>query len=169
MAKRFMYAILFMFTVFNLNESNLVEIVYPSEYNSSEIVESTAYEFVPISTMIGFGFIGVCFLTLTVAKIMLTSSDKYMMSNRYDLIIFKPPDKKAQTGGPRRVYSNNQASQHNLNAAAATGIDLSILNGRGPLNQFGGAASANANANVALPQSAFSNGSTKGVIPPLSS
>lgn len=95
----------------------------------------TAYEFTPLATIIGFAFIGICFLLLTIAKIMFASSDQYMMNNRYDLVIFKAPTKNTVMG-PRRVYSNSTANAHNLQAAQSCGFDVSMLNSRNSYNAF---------------------------------
>lgn len=68
-----------------------------------------------------------------IAKIMYTSSDQYRTTNKFDLVLFKPPSKSAGGAtaiGPRRIYSNNNANLQNLNAAAASGVDFSILNVR---------------------------------------
>lgn len=108
-------------------KANKIDITLPVEGSAS----STSYEFIPVSTIIGFSFVAVCLVLLAVAKIMYASSDQYMMNNRYDLVIFKPPTKNSVIG-PRRVYTNSTASTHNLNAAAACGFDVSMLNTRNP-------------------------------------
>ena len=112
-------------------DANQVEAKIPIE----PIVSPTAYNFFPISTIIGLGFIVVCFLLLAIAKIMFTSSAQYMANNRYDLVIFKPPTtgKNEKDKGPKRVYTNVTANSHNISAAKACGFDVSMLNTRNPL------------------------------------
>ena len=96
----------------------------PIESPVKTIQPANQYEFIPISTMVGLGFIAACFLLLTIAKIINANSDQYMSNNRFDLIIFKPPTKNSVIG---RVYSNNNANVHNLAAAASSGFDVSVL------------------------------------------
>ena len=103
-----------------ISEANQVSIESPVKPIKSE----GQYEFVPISTLVGFGFIGVCFLLLTISKMMYANSDQYMANNRFDLVIFKPPTKNSVIG---RVYSNNTANAHNLAAATSSGFDVSML------------------------------------------
>lgn len=123
-------SIIFLLTILIFREAkaSLQPIEIPDSSHSSE---TTAYEFTPLATIIGFAFIAICFLLLAIAKIMFASSDQYMMNNRYDLVIFKAPTKNTVVG-PRRVYSNNTANTHNLNAAQACGFDVSMLNSRNP-------------------------------------
>lgn len=123
------FSLICLFTRSNLIETNKVEISYPIEHARN----STAYEFVPIATIIGFSFTIVCLLLLAIAKLMFTSSDQYMMNNRYDLVIFKPPTKHSAIG-PRRGYKNSDANTNNLNAASACGFDLTTLTKRSSLN-----------------------------------
>jgi hypothetical protein len=87
------------FTYSNLAQSNLIEITYPVPVNATE---SHEYYFTPWATIIGFVFIGVSFGLLAIAKLMFDSTDQYMMNNRYDLVIFKPPTNKSILG-PRRL------------------------------------------------------------------
>ena len=104
----------------SVSEANKIEVRSPVK----PIKSVGQYEFVPVSTLVGFAFIGICFLLLTIAKIVYTNSDQYMTNNRFDLIIFKPPTKNSVIG---RVYSNNNANTHNLTAAATSGFDVSML------------------------------------------
>lgn len=104
---------------------NQIEIEHP-------IIEhrnTTAYEFIPQITIIGFGFTFISFFLLIIAKLMYNSSDHYMMNNRYDLIIFKPPTKHSLLE-LRRVYKNSEASEHNLNAALSSGFDITKITNR---------------------------------------
>jgi hypothetical protein len=130
------YVIIFLTIValdnLTVTNANLIEIEYPK--GTHQTVPNT-YEFVPMATIIGFVFIAVCFTLLAVAKIMFASTDQYMMNNRYDLVIFKPPTNKSVLG-PRRVYSNTAVNAHNLAAAQACGFDISMLNGRNPYTSF---------------------------------
>ena len=120
------------FTYSNLAQSNLIEITYPVPVNTTE---SHEYYFTPWATIIGFVFIGVSFGLLAIAKLMFDSTDQYMMNNRYDLVIFKPPTNKSILG-PRRVYSNTAVNAHNLAAAAASGFDVTMLNSKNPYTSF---------------------------------
>lgn len=90
------------------------------------------YQFFPNSTKVGFAFVGVWLGFILIAKIMYTSSDQYRTTNKYDLVLFKPPNKASASLaiGPRRIYSNNTANVQNLSAAAASGIDFSVINVR---------------------------------------
>ena len=106
--------------LYSLCEANEVPIQAPVK----TITPEAQYVFIPVSTMVGLGFIAICFLILTIAKIINANSDQYMSNNRYDLIIFKPPTKNSVIG---RVYSNNTANAHNLSAASASGFDISVL------------------------------------------
>lgn len=102
-----------------------------------------AHEFTPVPTVVGFIFIGVWLGFILIAKIMYNSSDQYKINNRYDLVIFKPAAKNSLIG-PRRIYSNNNVNNQNINAAATSGIDLSILNIR---NIYNSVPNANTNEN----------------------
>ena len=105
------------------------------------------HEFFPNSTKIGFGFVGIWVAFILIAKIMYTSSDQYKTTNKYDLVIFKPPAKYSAIG-PRRIYSNNNVNLQNINAALASGIDLSVLNVRNTFqNQPGQSQSQTENLN----------------------
>ncbi len=106
--------------VYSLCEANQV----PIESPIPTIEPEAQYVFTPVATLVGLGFIAICFLVLTIAKIINSNSDQYMANNRYDLIIFKPPSKNSNIG---RVYSNNTANAHNLSAATACGFDISLL------------------------------------------
>ena len=131
--RKFLFVVvIFLFSYVKITENRLVTPTYPLPFNETI---STAYEFVPLATIIGFGFLGVCFLLLAIAKIMYQSSNQYMMNNQYDLVIFKPPTKNSNNG-PCRVYSNVNANAHNLNAAANCGFDVSMLNARNPYTAF---------------------------------
>lgn len=126
------------FTIFTKQtDANLLTINYPVEINQT-LVERHGYPFTPIATIIGFVFIGISFSFLAIAKILYASSDQYMMNNRFDLVIFKPPTNKSILG-PRRVYSNTVANAHNLTAATAVGFDVSMLSARNPYTSFLGA------------------------------
>lgn len=92
------------------------------------------YEFFPNSTKIGFAFVGIWVGFILIAKIMYTSSDQYKTTNKFDLVLFKPPTKNSAIG-PRRIYSNNNANLQNINAALSSGIDLSVLNVRNSFSQ----------------------------------
>lgn len=92
------------------------------------------YEFTPIPTIVGFVFVGIWLGFILVAKIMYNSSDQYKINNRFDLVIFKPAAKNSLIG-PRRIYSNNNVNTQNINAAASSGVDLSMLNIRTSFNQ----------------------------------
>jgi hypothetical protein len=105
-----------------------------SQLNSNYTVSAgdghkTIY-FTPLATIIGFIFIGVNFFLLAIIKIYYLSSDQYNIQNRFDLVIFKPPTKSSNRIGLRRIYKNSKASMHNLNAAIASGFDVSKLNDR---------------------------------------
>lgn len=113
-------ALILFISFYPLCQANEVPIQAPVK----TITPEAQYVFTPISTMVGLGFIAICFLILTIAKIINANSDQYMSNNRYDLIIFKPPTKNSVIG---RVYSNNSANTHNLNAASASGFDISVL------------------------------------------
>ena len=84
------------------------------------------YKFIPGSTIAGFVFVSVWFGFIVIAKIMGSSSDKYKINNKFDLVIFKPATKDSLIG-PRRIHSNNNIYIHNINAATACGFDLSAL------------------------------------------
>lgn len=129
--KSIIFLVAVCFNIIRETNASLQPIEITDSSHSSET--STAYEFTPLATIIGFAFIAICFLVLAIAKIMFASSDQYMMNNRYDLVIFKAPTKNTVMG-PRRVYSNNTANTHNLNAAQACGFDVSMLNTRNPYN-----------------------------------
>lgn len=112
-------------------------------HNSDEYCKPTTrdtdklkYQFFPNSTKVGFAFVGVWLTFILVAKIMYTSSDQYRTTNKYDLVLFKPPNKASASSaiGPRRIYSNNGANMQNINAAAASGIDFSVLNVRSAMS-----------------------------------
>ncbi len=100
----------------------MVQSQYP-ELDSDQIAE-----FTPVASIIGFIFIGVNFLILAIIKTYYLSSDQYNIQNRFDLVIFKTPQKNGKKLGARSIYKNSKASMHNLNAAAACGFDLSKLN-----------------------------------------
>lgn len=113
-------------------EANLLTISYPNEVNQTAIDESKHdYPFTPVATIIGLVFIAISFSFLAIAKILYASSDQYMMNNRFDLVIFKPPTNKSVLG-PRRIYTNTITHSHNLAAAQACGFDVSMLNTRNP-------------------------------------
>lgn len=96
------------------------------EYNNVDTVISGKYEFVPVSSIVGLVFVSTWFLFVIVAKITYSSTDQYKIANRFDLVIFKPATKNSLIG-PRRIYSNNNVNIQNINAAAASGLDLSFL------------------------------------------
>lgn len=124
--------IFYILTIWALRaQANKIDIVYPVHQQ----INSTAYEFVPMATIIGFSFTGICFFLLVFAKIMFTSSDQNMSKNRYDLVIFKPATRNSNLG-LRRVYKNLKASNHNLNAAAASGFNVSMLINRNSYNSI---------------------------------
>lgn len=103
---------------------------------STTDTDKLKYQFFPNSTKVGFAFVGVWLTFILVAKIMYTSSDQYRTTNKYDLVLFKPPNKASASSaiGPRRIYSNNGANMQNINAAAASGIDFSVLNVRSAMS-----------------------------------
>ena len=111
--------------IYSIN-GNMIETEYPNEEYSNS--SSHAYEFVPVSTVIGFSVLGVSFLLLAIAKVIFASSDQYMANNRYDLVIFKQVTSKQQVH--QRLVNTNNANVHNLNAAAACGFDISMLQNR---------------------------------------
>ncbi|CAF0719070.1 unnamed protein product [Brachionus calyciflorus] len=124
------FIVLSQILIISLVKGNKIEIEHPNV----EVKNSTAYEFVPRVTLIGLGFTAISFLLLALAKIMYSSSEHYTMNNKYDLAIFKAPNKNSLVG-LRRVYKNNDASDHNLNAALACGFDITkILNHNYELN-----------------------------------
>jgi hypothetical protein len=86
----------------------------------------TEFNFIPASTIAGLLFVGVWFAFILIAKIMYSSTDQYKLNNRFDLVIFKPATKNSLIG-PRRIYSNNNVNIQNMNAATASGMDLSFL------------------------------------------
>lgn len=102
-----------------------------------------AHEFTPVPTVVGFIFIGAWLGFILIAKIMYNSSDQYKINNRYDLVIFKPAAKNSLIG-PRRIYSNNNVNSQNINAAATSGIDLSVLHIR---NSYNSVSNTNTNEN----------------------
>ncbi|RMZ99152.1 hypothetical protein BpHYR1_037493 [Brachionus plicatilis] len=102
-----------------------------------------AHEFIPVPTIAGFIFIGVWLGFIMIAKIMYNSSDQYKINNRFDLVIFRPAAKNSLIG-PRRIYSNNNVNTQNINAAATSGIDLTVLNIR---NTYKPVSNSNPNEN----------------------
>lgn len=114
------------FNVITSLDANMIETEYPPPNEGD--TEDHAYEFVPVSTIIGFSVLGISFLLLAIAKIIFASSDQYMLNNRYDLVIFKQVTSKQQV--QQRQVNTNNANVHNLNAAAACGFDVSMLNNR---------------------------------------
>ncbi len=110
-------------------QANLQHIEYPKEYKQIINAKKNSYEFTPVSTIIGFVFIGISFSFLAIAKVLFATSDQYMMNNQFDLVIFKPPTNKLVLG-PRRVYKNTAANAHNVTVANAVGLDVSVLNKR---------------------------------------
>lgn len=92
---------------------------------------SVPYDFVPISTIVGFVFVGLWLSFILIAKIFGNSSDKYKMNNKFDLVIFKPATSSKQDSliGQRRVVAHNVYS-HNINAANACGFDFNLINAR---------------------------------------
>jgi hypothetical protein len=74
-------------------------------------------------------FVGVWFVFMLIAKIMYNSTDQYKINNRFDLVIFKPATKNSLVG-PRRIYSNNNVNMQNINAANASGMDMSFIHHR---------------------------------------
>ncbi|CAF0719078.1 unnamed protein product [Brachionus calyciflorus] len=125
--------------LFILAESHLSPIEIPA-YNNERCnvainnrTNKEKHEFIPVPTIVGFIFIGVWFGFILIAKIMYNSSDQYKINNRYDLVIFKPAAKNSLIG-PRRIYSNNNVNTQNINAAALSGVDLSMLNIRTTFN-----------------------------------
>jgi hypothetical protein len=115
-----------------------------------------SYHFYPASSITGIVFVAVWFVFVLIAKIMYNSTDQYKINNRFDLVIFKPATKNSLIG-PRRIYSNNNVNVQNINAANASGMDLSFLYQRnasisqpihgslseGALGQSGGMSSVN--------------------------
>lgn len=140
MSHRIIFFICLMLCAFHTNlasiEANLLAINYPIEVNQTAIDEKRHdYPFTPIATIIGFVFIGISFAFLAITKMLYASSDQYMMNNRFDLVIFKPPTTKSVLG-PRRVYSNTVANAHNLTAATSCGFDVRMLSARNPYTSF---------------------------------
>lgn len=113
-------------------KANMVPIEYPDDEVNN--VYEHAYVFVPVATIVGFSVVGVCFLLLVVAKIIFTSSDQYMLNNRYDLVIYKQVTSKAHV--QQKQVNQNSANVHNLNAAAACGFDINMLNNRNSYNSI---------------------------------
>ena len=137
---RVLFVICMMMCALHMNmasvEANLLAINYPVEVNQTAIDEKRHdYPFTPIATIIGFVFIGISFAFLAITKMFYSSSDQYMMNNRFDLVIFKPPTTKSVLG-PRRVYSNTVANAHNLTAASSCGFHVGMLNARNPYTSF---------------------------------
>ena len=89
------------------------------------------YNFYPVSSIVGIVFVGIWFAFVAIAKIMYNSTDQYKINNRFDLVIFKPATKNSLIG-PRRIYGNNNVNIQNINAANASGMDLSFLYHRNP-------------------------------------
>ena len=107
----------------HIAETRQIEIVAPIE----SVENIYAYEFVPVATIVGLGVVGFCFIILTILKIMFANSDQYMGYNRYDLVIFKIPTKNS-VNPACHIYSNSNANSHNIEAANASGFDLTTLN-----------------------------------------
>jgi hypothetical protein len=93
-------------------------------YKQENLVKE--YYFMPLASLVVVIFVGFFILALIIAKIFLNSSTENISDNRYDLIIFKKPNKNSMPD-PRRLLSSNNANQHNVNAAEAAGFDMSTL------------------------------------------
>ena len=101
-------------------ESVNVSLIFEQTY-----VENNYY-FVPTASLIVVIFVGIFIVALIMAKIFLNSSTENISDNRYDLIIFKKPNKNSMPD-PRRLLSSNNVNQHNISAAEAAGFDMSSL------------------------------------------
>ena len=93
--------------------------------------------FTPLATVIGFVFLGSSFAILALAKLFYASADHFMTNNRFDLVIFKLPNKKSPIL-PRRINRATRASEHNLRAAKLSGYDFSKLNDRNYMKKIDG-------------------------------
>jgi hypothetical protein len=147
------YFTLFLISVhlYTIGDCHLAPIEIPTYNNERCDVEpniranKTEYVFYPVSSIVGMCFVGIWFAFILIAKIMFSSSDQYKISNRYDLVIFKPATKTSLIG-PRLIYSNNNVNMQNINAAAASGFDVNVINQR-KLNQaFQSSLSENSNS-----------------------
>lgn len=119
--------------LWSLTHANQIQIEYPLEESKGD---NTMYEFVPVASIVGFGVIGLCFFLLIVVKLMFASSNQYMLNNRYDLIIYKTQMAKNPMVQQIQLNSTSSVNAHNLNAALASGFDMSMLNKRNSLNSL---------------------------------
>lgn len=111
-------------------ESRRVGIAFPDQHNEIRSGLEHAYEFVPVGTIVGFGFTAFVLVGVWILRF-ITSSDQYMLANRYDLVMYKiPTDPRSLLGLPKKVFVNTTAIQHNLTAARACGFEVSSLNKR---------------------------------------
>ena len=117
-------------------------------------VNKTEYVFYPVSSIVGMCFVGIWFAFILIAKIMFSSSDQYKISNRYDLVIFKPATKTSLIG-PRLIYSNSNVNMQNINAASAAGFDVNVINQRKFNQAFQSSLSENSNSFSSLNKSAL--------------
>jgi hypothetical protein len=115
-------------------ECKILKIVHPHPANKTEIenerIYHAFYDFKPISTIVGISFISICIATLAIVKIAFGTNNQYMVGNKYDLVIYKPPSKNNNnkfSNINNNVSSQPQVNLHNLNAAAAVGFDSILI------------------------------------------
>ena len=113
----------------SLVQSNRVEISFPAQENVTHYEFKHAHTFTPPGTLVGFGLLALVLVGVWILRF-ITLSDRHMITNRYDLVMYKMPDRRSPLGAPKKVFVNTAAIQHNLAAASACGFSMSSLNKR---------------------------------------